>query len=937
MTQCLSRQAHEGVSQELNSIRCMLNIAASPGFTPAMPPTIAPKTCIFTIAAKNYLHFVRPLMDSVAAFAPDADRCLALCDEPDGSVAAGNAFRVLPLSELPIPDIDRFTFQYTLLEISTAIKPFVFEKLLTHDGYDQVIYFDPDIRIYRSLDEMMGLLESHPLLLTPHLTEPINDDKRPSERDIMRSGVHNLGYLGLRRTPATENLLKWWQQRLSRDCVVDFEHGLFVDQKWMDLAPSLCEGALVNRDPSWNVAYWNLHGRRVEKTGQGYTVNGIPLTFYHFSGFDPDREVFSKHQDRFTLASVAPAVREICADYAAQLRKHGYPGNQAAPYAHANFPDGTPIPTAARKLYRENRDVFASDWKRFQEWLNEPAAMEGRRAPLVSRLAYEVYQMPTHAYLKGQFPDVLGVHARGYAEWFVANAGELAGIPECFRAPMRAALAAREDESPTRPLDAFAKSFYQFAWRHKDLTHNFLPLETRQKIGSWLLNRAYAKAEAQPARTAPSSERAHAVPSTPIRVLYDIAVLGRGHHEEKARTGVFRVVENVALALAQDASLTLGFCASDCSARCQQYLESQKALSDVPLKSRPVPIVLDKVELALMNASSRAKAGWTVGRVVRGGLAFATRQAVERLQVVGEAELAGADIYHSPFYPLPTSTKNQPHLHRFLTVYDLIALLRPDLFESSVVRLMKQVLASLTPSDWVLCISEATRRDLLAYRPDLDPARVRITYLAAAEHFRPDPRQGEWPALKRKYNLPDEPYALTLSTLEPRKNIAQVIRCYARLVAEGRVGDMRLVMVGTRGWKMESIFKELDNLGSLGERVIVTGFVPEEDLAPIYSHALMFVYPSLLEGFGLPPLEAMQCGVPVITSNTSSLPEVVGDAGIMVSPTDADALCQAMTTLFQDRELRDRLASLARARAATFSWARCASETVAAYRSAMGS
>lgn len=420
-------------------------------------------------------------------------------------------------------------------------------------------------------------------------------------------------------------------------------------------------------------------------------------------------------------------------------------------------------------------------------------------------------------------------------------------------------------------------------------------------------------------------------------MLYDIAVLGRGHHEEKARTGVFRVVENLALKLAKDPRLTLSFCASDCSSRCQRYLESQETLSRIPLKSSPAAMVLDKVELAIMDATSRAKAGWTFGRVVRGCIAFAMRQAWQRLQVVSKAELDHADIYHSPFYPLPANMGKQPHLRRFLTVYDLIALLRPELFESSVVKLMRQVLASLTPSDWVLCISEATRRDLLAFRPDLDPSRVRVTHLAAAEHFRPDLREAEWPSLKRKYNLPDEPYALTLSTLEPRKNIAQVIRCYAQLVAEGQVGDMKLVMVGTRGWKMESIFQELEKLGPLGERVIVTGFVPDEDLAPIYSHALMFVYPSLLEGFGLPPLEAMQCGVPVITSNTSALPEVVGDAGIMVSPTDGAALYQAMSTLFQNRELREQLAGQARDRAATFSWARCASETVEAYRSALGS
>ncbi len=472
-----------------------------------MSPTIAPKTCIFTIAAKNYMHFVRTLMDSVATFAPDADRFLALCDEPDGSESAGDAFRVISLRELPIPELDRFVFQYTLLEISTAIKPFVIEKLLTQYGYDQVLYFDPDIRIYRALDDMMGLLGKHTVLLTPHLTEPTNDDKRPSERDILQCGVHNLGYLGVRRTPGAERLVKWWQKRLLRDCVVDFERGLFVDQKWMDLAPMLCEGAHVSRDPGWNVAYWNLHGRRVDKTAAGYTVDGAPLTFYHFSGFDPDLGVFSKHQDRFTMSSVAPAVRELCADYAVELKKHGYPGNKATPYAHAKFPDGTPIPSAARKLYRENRDAFASDWVKFQKWLNEPAESEGRSSPLVTRLAYEVYHTPMDIGLKRQFPDVLGTHARGYAEWFVASAGELAGVPEYFLAPVRAALAPSEDEGESPPSGAFAKSLYQFAWRWKDLTHAFLPLQTRQKIHGWLFRQAYVKAEPAASGTSPGHAR----------------------------------------------------------------------------------------------------------------------------------------------------------------------------------------------------------------------------------------------------------------------------------------------------------------------------------------------------------------------------------------------------------------------------------------------
>jgi glycosyltransferase involved in cell wall biosynthesis len=422
-----------------------------------------------------------------------------------------------------------------------------------------------------------------------------------------------------------------------------------------------------------------------------------------------------------------------------------------------------------------------------------------------------------------------------------------------------------------------------------------------------------------------------------MKVLYDIAVLGLGHRQERARTGIFRVVENVALELARAEEVSLRFCATAVPAGCQDYLRSRTALSGVSLRSAPGPVALDKLEMSLVDAAARAKPGWNAGRVVRGCLGFAMNQVRRQLPSLSAADLEDIEIFHSPFYPLPTRTRNRRGLRRFLTIYDLIPLLRPELFERNVIKLMQEIIDSLTPDDHVVCISEATRRDLLSFRKDLDPSYVKVTHLAAADHFRPDLRPSDWPALKRKYGLPDQPYALTLSTLEPRKNIAQVIRCYARLVTEKKVGDLRLVMVGTKGWKMKSIFAEIDRLGSLSDRVVVTGFVPDEDLAPIYSHAAMFVYPSLLEGFGLPPLEAMQCGVPVITSNTSSLPEVVGDAGIQLDPNDAHALCHAMTRLFDDQEEHDRLAARSLRRAARFSWARCAEETIAAYRAALNS
>jgi glycosyltransferase involved in cell wall biosynthesis len=181
----------------------------------------------------------------------------------------------------------------------------------------------------------------------------------------------------------------------------------------------------------------------------------------------------------------------------------------------------------------------------------------------------------------------------------------------------------------------------------------------------------------------------------------------------------------------------------------------------------------------------------------------------------------------------------------------------------------------------------------------------------------------------------DKAYFLSLCTLEPRKNVDRVIRCFARLLKEKQIQDVNLVLVGVKGWHFDKIFNEIESNKDIRSHIIITGFVEDKDLAALYSASLGFVYPSIYEGFGLPPLEAMQCGVPVVTSNTSSLPEVVGDAGIMVTPTDEDALCQAMLNVYQSESLRKEMSAKSLHQAARFSWEKCIQDTINGYKMAM--
>ncbi len=428
-----------------------------------------------------------------------------------------------------------------------------------------------------------------------------------------------------------------------------------------------------------------------------------------------------------------------------------------------------------------------------------------------------------------------------------------------------------------------------------------------------------------------------------MKVVYDISTLAVGHFHPRARTGVHRAVENIALGLRDSAQCELSICAAESytvARFAQKYLEAIKHFDGVPFVTsgsgvlrvsnppRPKPIKPLR-PLPIVPYLYEHGCRWLDAR----GL---TRNAIDPpFNRLDRRALAGQQIFHSPFSPLPFATLRIKNLKRFQTVYDLIPILFPQWFQFGEDRLIKRVLGRLAPDDWVLSDSQSTKNDLCNYLPQLDPARVVVTPLAASQMFYPCRDEAQQAAARLRYSLPDAPYLLSLSTLEPRKNIAHTVRCFARVVREQKIPDLHLVLVGTKGWDYDQIFESIADVADVKDRIIATGYAADEDLAAIYSGALGFVYPSFYEGFGLPPLEAMQCGVPVITSNTSSLPEVVGDAAIMVDPKSEDELCAAMLDLYQDADLRSRLSQRSLERAKLFSWQKCIDQTLAAYRAAL--
>jgi glycosyltransferase involved in cell wall biosynthesis len=426
-----------------------------------------------------------------------------------------------------------------------------------------------------------------------------------------------------------------------------------------------------------------------------------------------------------------------------------------------------------------------------------------------------------------------------------------------------------------------------------------------------------------------------------MRVLYDISILGRSRRDPRARTGIFRVVERVARGLAASPACELTFAACHDFLAAVEYREASPELRTVPFID-PRSRIAVAWGLARLNASiDGAPAGprrdlWLRG--LRSAL-YRTANATGLLTAPPETQVpGGVDVFHSPFHPLPRRGSGSNGFRspaRFLTVYDLTPILFPQFFATGEDQIIRGVLGSLEPEDWVLCISESCRADLCEHLR-IDPARVFVTPLAAdAKQFYLCDDAEAIRRTREKYGIPEGPYLLSLCTLQPRKNIEHLIRCFGDVIRQERLKELHLVLVGIRGWKEESIFEEIGALGALRDRVLVTGYVDDEDLAPLYTGALAFVYPSFYEGFGLPALEAMQCGVPVITSNTSSLPEVVGEAGIMLDPRDADGLCQSIVALYGDASLRSVMSLNSLEQAQKFSWERCTAQTLQAYRTAV--
>lgn len=346
-------------------------------------------------------------------------------------------FELVSLDRLDLPWGDLFLYQYSILELSTAVKPFLLRYLIDEYKLDSLLYLDPDLYITSPLASVYTALARSSIVLTPHMfAPPPSDGKNPTETDIMLSGVYNLGFLGVVADQNTTNLLEWWSERLASKCVVDLPNALFVDQRWMDLAPSYFNRVEILRDPALNVAYWNLHERKLRQSNGGYEVNGRPLVFFHFSGFNPTNlDILSKHQSRHR-PSDNQALMELSKEYADELVESGYKQFSKIPVSFNALENGVCLGKLTQYVVRkgiEQNLPVPSPLRHpdaFSRFLMTPNYLFDKRAIAPILVALEHHRPDVKAAFPQAFESTENVNS--IRQWVRSSGGKEEGIAELF-------------------------------------------------------------------------------------------------------------------------------------------------------------------------------------------------------------------------------------------------------------------------------------------------------------------------------------------------------------------------------------------------------------------------------------------------------------------------------------------------------------------------
>lgn len=314
---------------------------------------------VFTSVTANYLPKAAALAHSIKRVHPEATFHLVLSDDmPECPAVTTSAFdSIINVRDLPIDGLRSWIFRHRLVELCTAVKGTAFQYIAERYGAERIYYFDPDIIVTNRLDGLERALDRHTILLTPHQYLPDSGVQAIWDNEVccLKNGVYNLGFLAVRMEGQGRQFIDWWAERLRLFCYDEVANGLFTDQKWVDLAPALFDDIAILREPQYNVCTWNLSSRFA--TGRApyqIEINGIPMAFYHFSGFDSGGQKIMLER----YGTHSPVLFDLREWYIARCDELGQPTLGEVECIYNRFSNGEPISTDHRQIYRRRPDLI---------------------------------------------------------------------------------------------------------------------------------------------------------------------------------------------------------------------------------------------------------------------------------------------------------------------------------------------------------------------------------------------------------------------------------------------------------------------------------------------------------------------------------------------------------------------------------------------------
>jgi len=415
-----------------------------------------------------------------------------------------------------------------------------------------------------------------------------------------------------------------------------------------------------------------------------------------------------------------------------------------------------------------------------------------------------------------------------------------------------------------------------------------------------------------------------------LNLYFDASVLGMAQYDMAARTGIYRVVDALFLALLKSDDINLNVTVTEgleVKSHLLKYLEEVEFA-----KTHSLPLRTGLAQLYGILEQTRNKITATPDLFHRAGNQFLWKTMCFLKKWNKDLpQFHENGIFHSTFWKIPEFIQNDKKLIKILTIYDLWPILSNNSGEKEQ---LTHIFNSLPADGWAICISEKTRQDLLNFRKDLDPNKVKVTHLAYDSSFHSASSE-EINHVRRQVGLGDWPYFLTIGTFSERKNLPLVLNAFFAALESGKLKSERLVLVGAKKDELHKALNFIPNAAKYSNQIVSTGYMDDSLLPALYTGALAFLYPSLYEGFGIPILEAMACQTPVLTTSAGSIPEVSGNAAILLPTHDIEAWVNSLDSIATNNSLREQKVKLGLENCKRFSWDKCSQSTKDIYRLAL--